>query len=159
MNNQRPLGVTILGGFNLFILGGLSLLALGYVYFNFSSLTEGNFLNEFKQHFPQNVEIDARQLRSAIALQMLVSAVFLVSGAGLLLRKEWARKLTLYFSFFIAVLTFISVVATPALISRAFLQIIYPGILIIYFTNNKIENYFSCPRNAEKKDSNTGEQD
>ena len=78
----------------------------------------------------------------AIISQGIMSGLFIVSGAGLLARKEWARKFTVYFAFFIVAMTFISVLFNVRLVGQALVQLLYPGILIIYFTNKNVEAYF-----------------
>jgi len=64
--------------------------------------------------------------------------------------KEWARKLTIYFCFFMVALVFISTILNPQLIGQAIFQIIYPGVLILYFTNKKVENFF-IPENSSEE--------
>jgi len=87
-------------------------------------------------------QITYQQFKVACLSRLIISIVFLISGWGLLLEKEWARKLTIYFSFFWIILIFIGSFLNPTLIKHLFLQIIYLGILIIYLTNKRVENYF-----------------
>ena len=84
---------------------------------------------------------------------MGVSVIFAVLGLGVILRKEVARKGTIYFSFFIVVLALLSVLLNPRSISHAIMQLIYPGILIYYFTSEKSIKYF----NPRKKTVTKGE--
>jgi len=138
---KKPLGVSILGWVNCVIFGAL---------FFFMSLS--SYLKATPQDLEKITEIFKSQgISSQITFQQFkiacifyigIALIFFLSGLGLLLRKEWARKLTLGFAFFAVVVVFLAVLISPALIQQAIMQIIYPGILIIYFTNKKVEAYF-----------------
>ena len=87
-------------------------------------------------------DITFEQFKMYNIVPMLVSFIFLVSGVGILLRKEWARKTTLYVSFSLAILIFVSILVHPAMVRLVGPQILYLGVIIVYFTNRKIENFF-----------------
>jgi len=142
---KAPLGVLILGGFNFFILGIVSLIAFGSMYLNLSSAAIQTILEEFRKYFPRETLGEA-QLKTAFILQIAIAAVFTLSGYGLLRGKEWGRRLTLYFAFVMAGLVFLTVLFSAAFAGQAILQVIYPGILIFYFTNKKIQDYFVPPK-------------
>lgn len=132
---RRPLGVIILGIFNLVVLGVFSLL---FAILPRNWQTVVSVLKEKGIDF----NISDSLLKVVVILQTVIAVIFIISGLGLLLSKEWARKLTLYFAFFIVVIVFLSALAVPTLIKQAVLQIIYPGILILYFTRKNIEDHF-----------------
>ena len=139
---RGPLGIFVLGGLNCFVFGLLFLIIFTSIYFKATPQDLGKAMEVFEtKGIP--FEITFEQFKLAIGIHIITFLIFLVSGAGLLLRKEWARKLTIYFSFFIVVFTVISTLAQPSLIKQAIIQVIYPGILIVYFTNKNIERYFA----------------
>ncbi|MDP8289682.1 MAG: hypothetical protein P9M02_01775 [Candidatus Susulua stagnicola] len=138
---KKPLGLLILGGLNFIILGVFSLGFFSIVYMNPSSEISKTLLTEFSKHVPDQT-LSIEQFKTIILSQIILAIVFLISGRGVLSQKEWGRRLTLYFSFFMVILAAVSVIFQPASINSAFLHIVYPGILIIYFTNKKIEKIF-----------------
>ena len=138
---KAPLGVLIIGGFNFFILGALSLIAFGSMYLNTSSSASQTLLDEFARYFPRE-NLSQAQFKTVLKLQIAISALFLVSGYGLLRKKEWGRRLTLYFAFAMAALALVAVILSSGFATQALLQVIYPGILIFYFTNKRVEEYF-----------------
>jgi hypothetical protein len=132
---NRPLGIIILGTFNLIILGLFSLL---------SALSPRSWqlvVNAIKEKGIV-VSSSSNLFKTAASLQILVSLIFILSGLGLLLGKEWARKTTLYFAFCVVVIALLLAVFAPVFIKEASVQIIYPGILIFYLTKKDIEEYF-----------------
>lgn len=146
---KKPLGLLILGGFNFVVLGVLSLGFFFLVYKDLSSETSKVLLTEFSKHLP-NQTLTLEQFKTVILVQIFLAGTFLVSGWGILSRKEWGRRLTLYFSFFMVILAVVAVLFRAALINSVILQIIYPGILILYFTNKDVEKLFVLPQ--EKKE-------
>jgi CBS domain containing-hemolysin-like protein len=140
--DKKPWGILILGGINFFILGILFFLVSFIAYTKFSPQDLEKLFN--KADFPARVnsELTPAPLKVALLSQMAISLIFIVSGLGVLLRKEWARKTTIYFSFSLVLLTFLSVLFYPALIKQLILQIAYLGTLIFYFTNKKVEEHF-----------------
>jgi hypothetical protein len=151
---KAPLGVLLLGGFNFFVLGLFSLFVFGATYLNTQSQGSQKLLEEFRRYIPQST-INEEQFKVVLLLQLAISAVFALSGLGLLLKREWARRLTLYFSFFIVILAFLAVLVSTSLTTQAIVQVIYPGILIFYLTNKKVEQYFvpskTKPQEEEKE--------
>jgi len=143
---KKPLGILILGGFNFVVLGVLSLGFFFLVYKDPSSAAGKVLLAELSKHIPGQT-LTPEQFKSVVLSQIFLAGIFLVSGWGILSRKEWGRRLTLYFSFFMIILAAVAVLFQSSLINSALLQIIYPGILILYFTNKKIEGYFVPAKN------------
>ncbi len=141
VETKQPLGVTVLGRINLFVFGaGSFLLSLLFYVSNNSASTE-SLLEELSKYFPEG-SVNAAQLKSIFVIHMVIAAFFAVTGFGLIRKKGWARKATLYFSFFAVVMIFMAAAMNTAFISQAMVQIIYPAILIIYFTNKNVEHYF-----------------
>ena len=141
MQKKPPLGVLILGRINCFIFGlGFLFISL-IVYFNINPQSFAQVTEAFKAS-GLNLEITQEQFKLAILINAAVCAVFFISGSGILRRREWARKMTIYFSLAVVILTFIATIAQPAFIAQAILQVAYPGVLIFYFTNKEVEKYF-----------------
>ena len=138
---KRLLGVTILVAINCFILGaGLFLISL-VVYINLSPQNWETVLELLKEK-TQGMTIEYTQFKNSLLVQMVISFIYGLSGAGLLLQKEWGRKLILYFSFVLVLFLFISALTNPGYVGQAIVQVVYPAILIVYFTNKKVESYF-----------------
>lgn len=132
---RKPVGVLVLGTFNLVVLGVIQLIT-------FLIPQNWQIISKMLKESGISVAISPALIKVMIIVQTAVSLIFIVGGIGLLLRKEWARKLTVYFAFIMASLVLLSALLAPAAIRQAMLQIIYPGVLIIYFTNKNIEEYF-----------------
>jgi len=142
---KKPLGLLILGGFNFVVLGVLSLGFFSLIYKDPTSEASQTLLTEVSKHMPGQT-LTPEQFKSVVFSQIILAGVFLVSGWGLLSRKEWGRRLTLYFSFFMVILAAVSVLFQASLINSALLQAIYPGILIFYLTNKDVEKLFVLPQ-------------
>lgn len=144
---KKPLGILFLGGFNFVVLGVLSLGFFFLAYKDPTSEASKALLAEFSKYIPGQT-LTPEQFKAVLLSQIFLAGVFLVSGWGILSRREWGRRLTLYFSFSMVILAAVSVLFQSSLINSALLQIIYPGILILYFTNKKIESYFVPAKNG-----------
>ncbi|MDD3296085.1 MAG: hypothetical protein PHU64_01850 [Candidatus Omnitrophica bacterium] len=151
---QKPLGLIIFGMANLVVFGALPLVAFATLLLNPSSSFQETFSQELARYFPE-ISLEGPQVTAIFAAQTVIAAVFCISGLGLILKKEWARKITLGFSFFVVVIAFLAALSNRAMITRAIVQIIYPGALILYFTNTKVAQYFrlSGPRSRKKLDN------
>ncbi|MFH1519856.1 MAG: hypothetical protein ABIE75_04715 [Candidatus Omnitrophota bacterium] len=147
---KQPWGSLILGGFNFFVLGLLSLGIFLPVYFNPGSSASQALRGEFNKIISGG-PLTTPQFKVIILSQAIIATIFLLSGLGILLRKEWGRRLTLYFSFFTVILTGVTALFNSLSINQAILQIIYPGILIFYFTNKKVESCFVAPQRPEER--------
>ena len=92
MEKKTPLGVKILGVFNLVIQGAVVLLAFLFVYFN---LTQ-EVIEQVEQVFfgGQRLGLDAQGMRARLLPVAPIAIFFIVTGYGLLVRKEWARRAT-----------------------------------------------------------------
>ncbi|MEI8349401.1 MAG: hypothetical protein WCI77_04545 [Candidatus Omnitrophota bacterium] len=142
---EKLLGSTILGWINCFIFGLFFLLLSLSVYMK-ATPQDLVKVTEVLKARQVVFDITFRQFKIACLYYAFFSSIFFISGLGILLKKEWARKLTIYFALLIAILIFLSVLLVPGLISQAFLQIVYPGILLLYFTNKNVEARFKAAR-------------
>lgn len=144
MNKQKkPGGVLILGLFNLVILGIIQLIA-------FLIPQDWQALNKMLNENGININLTPVLIKIMIIIQLIISLIFIVSGIGLLRGKNWARNLTIYFAFAICLLTLVSVLLSPSMVQQGILQIIYPGILILYFTNKNVEAHFKRNTNIHE---------
>ena len=142
-NTTKLLGLRILSAVNLYFFGIFLLVASLIMLWGMAKPQNLAAYNDaIQQHFGNSVSIDAKGIKIAFLLQALVSLVFIISGFGLSRVKEWARKLTLVFSAAIVIITFVFAIRNTALLGQAILQIIYPGILILYLTNRNVEAHF-----------------
>ncbi len=155
---NKPLGILILAGINFFILGLASLLSSISIYRNASSQLGKEVVDEFQQYFPETT-ITASQIQNIMLLQIAVATVFMVSGAGIFLGRQWGRRLTLYFCFFIVALGALTALFNTSLIHQVILQIFYPGVLILYLTGKKAQHYFRIDNSAGiKEEPEKGEE-
>jgi len=147
---KKPVGVIVLGTFNLVVLGIIQLVT-------FLIPRNWQMIEKMFKESGINLTITPLLLKTIIVIQSIVSLIFIVCGAGLLFKKEWARKFTVYFAFTIAALVLLSALLAPSQIQQAILQIIYPGTLIIYFTNRNVEDYFKRSTNSHESGANPHE--
>jgi len=152
--NNTLLGVRILGMLNFFVFGLLFLLIFLSTYFNTTAVDLSKMAALLKQN-GISVILTLSQLKIASIFQSIIATGFIVSGAGLLLKEEWARKWTLIFAFFLVALALIAFAAHPSFIRYLFLQILYPGILIMYFTHKNVVAYFIQQKTKENQDKLT----
>jgi cytochrome b subunit of formate dehydrogenase len=141
VEKKAPLGVLILAGINVLLFGIIPFIFFVSAFFN-SPFPIEKISETLKKNEPLFSNINPHQLKTLFLFQALIAFTFLISGIGLFLRKEWARKLTVYFAFLLLILTALSTLATPALIKQIILNAIYPAILVFYFTNKNIGEYF-----------------
>ncbi len=127
-------------------------MAFGSMYFYPQSQLSQKSLKEISAYLPE-ITITQEQFKIVLILQMAISAIFAVSGLGLLLQKEWGRRATLYFSFAMVIIAFVAVLFSGTVITHSIVQIIYPGIMIFYLTSKKIEEYFIRPKTEVKEES------
>ncbi|MFH1768125.1 MAG: hypothetical protein ABH858_03050 [Candidatus Omnitrophota bacterium] len=141
-NKNPPLGVLIFARLNCFVVGGLFLLIFLLSYF---TVTVDNF-DEIKKLIEEKgffMPMNYAQFKTAVIVNSFVALWFIISGVGLLFKKEWARKGTVYFSFVWTAFIFMAALISPSLIHRLFIQIVYPGMMGFYFTSRKVAQYFS----------------
>jgi hypothetical protein len=143
MKDKIPLGLLVLGAVNAFFFGLLAFVFSLIAYFGSTFEFIQKTLELIKEKNPAFDSVTPEMLKLVFLGQALIALIFLISGAGIVLRKEWARKLTIYFAFFLLLLVFLSALANPSLLTQMLLNVIYPAILIFYFTNRKLDKYFS----------------
>lgn len=147
---KRPLGILIFGVINFLVFGVISFGASFFAYLNVSASNPQSFLELFQKYIPEQA-LSVSQLKIIVSIQMVVALFFAATGLGILQGKEWARKATVYFSFFIVALLFIAALSQPGSIGKVIPQLIYPGALILYFTNKDKEDYYKTPETIEKE--------
>lgn len=147
---KKPLGVFILGGLNCFVFGILFLYLSLSTYLKVT-VEDFNKIIEIFKNKGILAQITYQQFKTACLIYAFISFIFFLSGSGLLLKKKWARILTIYFAFAALIVTFLSAFSAPSLVKQAFLQVIYPAILIIYFTNRNVEAYFDNNKSLPEK--------
>jgi hypothetical protein len=138
---KKPIGVSIIGWLNCVVFGAL------FFFMSLSSYLKATpqdleKITEIFKNQGISAPITYQQFKIACLFYIGIASIFFLSGLGLLLGKEWARKLTLGFAFLAVIVVFLAVLISPGLIQQAIMQIIYPGILIVYYTNKNVEAYF-----------------
>jgi len=145
---KPPAGLVILGLTNILIMGVLPLIAaIGYLSAYFTLAPK-----EFEALISQAIKIPNQNLsfsltsgvfKKALIIQIIISFIFIISGAGVLARKQWGRAMVIYSSFVIVIIGFLIVLFNSLFVVPVILQVIYPAALILYFTNKNIGGYFS----------------
>ena len=138
---KGPLGVLILGSINCYFFGLLLFTASILSYLTTSEEAFYRILPLFENR-GLGVGMTYQNFKTANLLQAAVSVIFFLSGFGLLKKREWARKLTIYFSLVWALVYVGASIIYPPSIKYLTLQFLYFGGLIFYFTNKKVEQYF-----------------
>ena len=137
-----PLGTLILGGVNCCIFGALFLLSSLVVQIQASPEYFEQFVKVL-QEAGLSTEITFEQFMSCNKITMGFALFFLLSGRGLILRREWARKSTVYFSLTIVALILFLTISAPFVARLMLPHVVYLGILIMYFTNSNIKSYYN----------------
>lgn len=140
MKKKIPLGVLIFAGINTFIFGLLTVL-ISLAALCIPSVFE-NMQEIFKPRGTPWDTLTSPQVKMVFGIQTIIALLYFILGIGVFLRKEWARKVTVYFSFSMLIMVFFSAITQPALISQSVLNAVYPALLIVYFTQKKIEEWF-----------------
>jgi len=143
--SKNLIGIGLLGGVNCFL--GLTSLI------RYLSLTPEDFEKTLALFSHKNlaVNITFEQFKAYNIIPAVIALVFLASGIGIILKKDWARKITVYLSFVLAFLIFLSILLQPAMIRFVILQVIYLGVLIVYFTNQNVEKFFTSFKSNKKE--------
>ena len=130
------------GIFNFIVTGILSLVFFVIVFSN-----PGKIFELIKSMGAEKVlegKLTPQQLRMLILPQAAIACFYIVTAAGILSRREWARKALVYFSFALAVFMVLSVLAQPAAIMQIMGQAVYLGITIYYFTGKSVVEWFAA---------------
>lgn len=141
MIKDQPLGVLIFAILNSVVFGAISFIFSISAYFS-SALSE-KIIESFKKYDSAFSNLPSTIFGLMFLAQAIIALIFLISGIGIFLKKEWARKLTVYFSFFLLVIIFLSTLANPGLIKQGIVNALYPAVLIFYFTSNKVARHFA----------------
>ncbi|MCF7873487.1 MAG: hypothetical protein K9L84_01380 [Candidatus Omnitrophica bacterium] len=133
---KNPKGVLILGVL-IVIFGLLSLV-------NYFTLDHNSYRDSLKRIGQNEIssQIKKDQIKIANQISLIISAFLLSSGIGILYRKELARKVMVWFSVFVVILFILAAVIQPASIIFAFPQFLFFSIVILYFTNKNIKDFF-----------------
>ncbi|MCM8819416.1 MAG: hypothetical protein NC925_01300 [Candidatus Omnitrophica bacterium] len=140
-DKKKPIGVLFFGSINCFLLGFLPFFMFLLTFFK----VKPSHVEELVELFKKKgiiIQISYRQFQIINIIYILIAFIFFVSGLGLLLKKIWGQRLTVYFSFFWLILISFSALLNPSLIQYLFINAIYPAILVLYFTKKNIQNYF-----------------
>ena len=106
MEKKTPLGVILLGRLNCFVFGlGILIISLT-VYFNINPQNFEQIAETFRSS-GLTFEITQEQLKLDVIINALVCGIFFISGGGILFHREWARKMTIYFSLAVVIITFL----------------------------------------------------
>ncbi|MFO8053222.1 MAG: hypothetical protein R6U54_04635, partial [Candidatus Omnitrophota bacterium] len=87
-------------------------------------------------------QVNQSQMKMANNISLILSVFLLLSGLGILYRKEMARKVMVWFSVFIIILFVLAAIMQPSSIIFAFPQFLFFSLVALYFTNKKIKNFF-----------------
>jgi hypothetical protein len=139
--NNKPLGVLILGGISCFGLG-LFFFILSLAAFFSATPEDTDQLNALIQKKGLDITLTTEHFKMISAFQVATSCMFFIVGRGILLGKYWARNTMIYVSFFWAFVLFAAAIINPSFIQYFIVQMVYPGVLILYFTNKNVERYF-----------------
>jgi len=142
-----PLGVKLIGLFNFVVTGLLSLALFVLIFTDPAKLTE--LIKNMGAEKMLDGKFTSEQLRMLILPQGGIAIFYIITAVGVLLRKEWARKALVYFSFFLAVFMVLGVILKPAVVVQVVGQAIHPGIMIYYFTGKKIVDWFALKPKQE----------
>ncbi len=134
MEKKRSIGVTIFAFLNIILFGGV-LFALYLIAFLLSLV---GYDTQIAIAFGQSVFMS----RVAIVYGILVSAALIVTGLGVLKLKEKARVQTVYLAI-VMLLADIFFSMQNFSNSGFLLSLVYPAILIIFFSLPKVKEQFS----------------
>ncbi len=142
MKKKAPAGLLIFGWVNTVLLGIIpAVLFLSIIFFLPAESADEiwQLLQEKGVFLPAE---NREEFGMILKVQGFMAAMFIASGAGILRQKEWGRRFTVYFSFFLLILVLVSIVSAPAALRHLVFNIFYPGALVLYFTNQRIGEYF-----------------
>ena len=131
---KRAIGVTILGSLNTMFFGFITFLASIFVLFMYSKGSDLGQLLEISSPL---------MIKLTFGYAAFMSLIFMITGNGVLKLKNWARIATIYFAVFLLISTV--AVNFKNIISLNFnflIGLIYPVILLYYFTRPKVKKQF-----------------
>ncbi|MBN2483200.1 MAG: hypothetical protein JXD21_03215 [Candidatus Omnitrophica bacterium] len=142
MNTKAPVGLIIFAGINTVLLGILPAL----LFLSIKLFLPAHFLEEVLQTLQAKESflpaMDIRQFTVFLYIQAFMAVIFIVSGLGLFTRKEWARRFTIYYAFFMLIMVLAGIISAGKVMVQMWFNIVYPGALIFYFTNPKVGESF-----------------
>ena len=142
MSKKIPLGVKILGSFNLIlpgvIVGLVCLVCLVIPEKVFKALQEAATIQKTEINFTVD------QLRLIVLPQLISAIFFIITSVGIFKRKDWARKALVYYSFLIAALMLVGAILKPQIIPQAISNLVHPGLCVWYFTSKNVLAWFEA---------------
>ncbi len=133
MDKKRSVGVTIIGWLNIVFFGGIALVLYMFIFL----LSLGGNSAKIASASGQSLMM----FRVTIVYGILLSAAFIVTGLGVLKLKETARVQTVYLAI-VMLLADIFFSMQNFSNSGFLLSLIYPAILIIFFSLPKTKEQF-----------------
>jgi len=82
-------------------------------------------------------------LRAGVTAAIALFAPLAAGSVGVILKKEWGRRVTLFGAFVFVVWMCVSAMGNPLAAGRAAALIVYPGILIFYLTSKNVVKFFN----------------
>ena len=142
MQKKLSLGQLIFGIINGLILGLLSLAVSLQGFFTINNKEVYQQGLKILQESGVKLNLTVGQFKLIFLAQSIISLLFIISGAGIILRKEWGRRFTVYYAVVLAILIFLPVVLLKAVNLNFAVQLAYLAAMVFYFTNKKVESAF-----------------
>lgn len=139
--NRKPLGVVVFGGLNCFFFGIFLAFSSLIVYCGITPQSYSQ-INDILVRQGLNSTIPYEQYKIKVLLMAILALVFFISGLGVIIKREWGRKLTVYYSFALVIWMVTKAISAPDFIDTAFMRALYPAMLIFYFTGKRATQFF-----------------
>lgn len=148
MEKTRSAGVTITGIFIIII----SILAIPTQFPYFITTFQQPIEKEIKKDvaFSTDLSLRMRQMRTLAIRRIVYALIFLISGIGIIKRKNWSRLLFMTMIVIIFLSNFMNIILHRPILDKIMQSIrIYSLLLLItfislfYFTRTKVKKQFS----------------
>jgi magnesium-transporting ATPase (P-type) len=141
---KNPKGILILGAL-IIVFGVLFLI-------NYFTLDYNQYAESLERIGQGEIgsQINQSQVKTANSISLILSIFLLLSGLGILYRKEIARKIMVWFSAFIISLFVLAAILQPSFIVFVFPQFLFFSLIALYFTNKNIKEFFLKKGNYKK---------
>lgn len=148
MEKKRSAGVTIAGIFIIII----SILAIPMQFPYFITTFQQPIEKEIKKDvaFSTDLSLRMRQMRTLAIRRIVYAFIFLISGIGIIKRKNWCRLLFMTMIVIIFLSNFLDIILHRSILAKIMQSIrIYSLLLLItfiplfYFTRTKVKEQFS----------------
>ena len=140
-------GIRTIGWINLVFFGGVSFIANLYIFIlSFNPQALAKLLAQVPEYRLSNMS-NQSFLRAVFFWQTFVAIGFILSGWGIIKRKHWARKFSLYFAGLLLFLVAVGVVMQaasrhPLAWFNIILSVFWPALIIISLTSAAANSYF-----------------